>query len=132
MEGRDGGVMDWIDAAKAFGPLGLVVLALYLLARDWMARHERIEMQKLKVEDKKADAFSTALISLGGKVDAHATQDIASHTEMAKGMARIEGKLDGVMDERERTPIEGIRRVTPVEGVPTGYYSHRPGTKGGR
>lgn len=134
--------MDW-ETAKTFGPLGLVVVALYLLARDWISRHHTREMKKLEqegrridIDEKRADLHVTTLTSLISKVDSHAAADMHGHQEMAAGIASLHGKLDGVLDERDRTPVEGVRRQTPAQGVQIagGYYQQqrRPGTKGDR
>ena len=130
--------MEWIDAVKLFGPFGLLVGALYMIARDWITRNHALAIEKLKhesrridIEEKKADAMTTALTTLSGKIDSHATADLTSHKDMAEGIAAIHGKLDGIMDERDRTPVERIGRVTPPQGtaIHSGYRPPRPGTK---
>ncbi len=40
--------MEWIDAVKLFGPFGLLVGALYMIARDWITRNHALAIEKLK------------------------------------------------------------------------------------
>jgi hypothetical protein len=131
--------MDWEKFAANFGLPGLMLLAIVTLIRLWMASNERIEqgkraveVEKVKVEDKKADAMASALSSLSGKIDAHHTNDLQSHADMASGIANLHGKIDQALVDR--TPVEMPRRVTPPRGLPaeSGYYPPgRPKTQGG-
>jgi hypothetical protein len=135
--------MDWSDAAKNFGPLGLVVAALFILARDWMKQNERAEIRRsadtkelrlreLEVEEKKADGFVSALTAIGMKVDAHHTADIKSHADLSNGIAELHGKVDEALSWQDRTPVGNAvpKRVTPARGVPAGEYGfHRPRTR---
>ena len=101
--------MDIKDVAQ-FGLPGLMIVAIYLIitgvGKAWIASNERIQMERIKVEDKKADALVTALTSLGSKVDAHHTMDIQSHQELGEGISAIDAKLDA------------IHGLTPVKGTP--------------
>jgi hypothetical protein len=132
--------MDWEKAATNFGLPGLMLVIIYALIRLWLSSNERIEagkraveLEKTKVEDKKADAMASALTSLSGKIDAHHTNDLQSHADMASGIAELHGKIDQALIDR--TPVEmPVRRVTPPRGLPaeTGYYPPaRPKTQGG-
>jgi hypothetical protein len=131
--------MDIEKIAINFGLPGVMLFAIVSLIKLWMTSTERIEagkraveLEKVKVEDKKADAMASALTSLSGKIDAHHTNDLQSHQEMASEIANIHGKLDQAIIDR--TPVEMPRRVTPPRGLPAeaGYYPPgRPRTQGG-
>lgn len=130
--------MEWKEIATNFGLPGLMIAAAVVIIRQWfiysrgvetdkIASNERIEegkraveLERIKVEDKKADAMAAALGSLSGKIDTHHTSDLQSHSEMASEIGNIHGKLDQALIDR-----------TPVRGVP--HYADRPKTTpGGR
>ena len=114
--------MDWEALAKNFGLPGLMLGAMIYGWRLWVASNERVQLEKVKVEDKKADAMAGALTSLSGKIDTHHTIDIQSHTDLATGIAELHGKVD-----------QALASNTPVHGVPTGYYGpSRPKSQGDR
>lgn len=121
--------MDLEKLAVNFGLPGLMLAAIVLVVREWMKSIERIEAEKrkvdierVKVEDKKADAMASALTSLSGKIDAHHTVDIQSHTSLATEIAELHGKVD-----------QALASNTPVRGVPIGGYGpHRPKSQGDR
>ena len=122
--------MDWEQLATNFGLPGLMLAAIFAIAKLWIASSERVQMERVKVEDKRADATVAALTSLGGKLDAHHTADLQGHQELAAGIARVQGSLDTLY---EFTPVNQPipRRQTPGQGVPAGYYAQRPKTQGG-
>lgn len=109
--------MDWEKFASNFGLPGLMLVGLYLIARYGIAAWERTTLERIKVEDKRADAHVAALTSLNGKVDAHHqtvlqnhTADLQSHSEIATEMASLHTKLDTFA---ELTPVRGVPRVDP-------------------
>lgn len=118
--------MDWEKFAGNYGLPGLMIVALIYVMKMWLASTERIELEKVKVEDKKADAMAAALTSLSGKIDTHHTSDLQSHTEMSGDIRELHGKIDQALIDR--TPVRGVQQVEPG-----GYYSGRPKTNpGGR
>lgn len=128
--------MDLMEIAKSFGFPGLIVCVWYLLETQKGKRLEKVEAQKLAVEERKADAMTVGFQALASKIDTHQVVDIQSHEKMATSIARVESKLDMIhgFTPVEGVPIEPQRRVTPASGVPVGgYYGpHRPKTQGGR
>jgi hypothetical protein len=104
--------MDLEKLATNFGFPGLLIAVIgYIsvtLGRLWIASNERIQLEHVKVEDKRADANVAALTLLGGKIDAHQIADIKSHQEMAVGIADLSSKVDAL----------GWGGSTPIEGVP--------------
>jgi hypothetical protein len=111
--------MDGMELAEKFGLPGLMLIVIAYIAKLWIASNERVQMDRTKVEDKKADAMTAALASLSGKVDAHHTADLEAHGEMSAASARIESKLDAV------------HGFTPVRGVPSPpRRSERPPSRG--
>lgn len=127
--------MEWKEIATNFGLPGLMIAAAVVIIRQWMSMVERIEtgkrsveLERSKVEDKKADAMAAALGSLSGKIDTHHTSDLQSHSEMASEISNLHGKLDQALIDRS-TPVRGVQQVDP----PRGYYADRPKTNpGGR
>lgn len=126
--------MEWKELATNFGLPGLMIAAAVVIIKQWFASNERIEqgkravdLEKVKVEDKKADAMASALTSLSGKIDTHHTNDLQSHTEMSGDIRELHGKLDQALIDR--TPVRGV----PQQVEPGGYYSGRPkSSPGGR
>jgi hypothetical protein len=127
--------MDWEKVGTNFGLPGLMLGAIVFLIRLWMQSNERIEagkravdLEKVKVEDKKAEAMASALTSLSGKIDSHHTNDLQSHEKMSSELANLHGKIDTIAG---LTPVRGVPLVDP----PQGYYAQqgRPKTNpGGR
>jgi len=126
--------MDLEKLATNFGLPGVMLAIIYALIRLQMQSNERIESgkrevekEKVKVEDKKADAMAAALTSLSGKIDAHHTNDLQSHEKMSSELANLHGKIDTIAG---LTPVRGVPQVEP----PSGYYQQgRPKTSpGGR
>lgn len=99
--------MDWASFVDKLGLPGLMLGILWTVAKMWIESSERIALERIKVEGKRADATVVAMTSLSGKIDAHAMRDIQSHQEMATGIAEIHTKLDVVAD---LTPVRGVRR----------------------
>lgn len=118
--------MDWEKLGSTFGLPGLMLVGIYMIARFGIAAWERISMERVKVEDKRADATVAALTSLSGKIDNHHTDDLQSHQDMAEGIANLHGKIDGVLGN---TPVHGVPRVEQGQGY---YPPGRPKTQGGR
>lgn len=118
---------DLSEFGKVFGLPGLLVLIWFLLERDKNKRNEKLETAKIAVEDKKADAMTAGFTSLSGKIDT----DIASHREMAEGIAELHGKIDQALIDR--TPVEQpARRATPARGIAAGEYGFSRPKTGGR
>ena len=121
--------MDLEKLAVNFGLPGLMLVAIIVVIREWMKSSERVEagkrtveLERCKIEDKKADAMAAALTSLSGKIDMHHTVDLQSHQSIATEVAELHGKLD-----------QALASNTPVHGVPTGYYGpSRPKSQGDR
>lgn len=120
--------MDIEKIAINFGIPGLLIAAIYLtvttLGKMWVQSNERIQMERIKVEDKKADAMVSALASLASTVAAHHTADIQSHQALGEGIAAIDAKLDTI---HGLTPVKGVPKVDPP---PSEYGYHRPKTGG--
>ncbi len=106
--------MDVEKFATNFGLPGLLIACIYLivttLGKQWVASNERIQMERIKVEDKKADALVAALTTLAAKVDAHHTMDIQSHQELGEGISAIDAKLDAI---HGLTPVKGVPKAEP-------------------
>ncbi len=107
--------MDW-TALSNFGLPGIMLGFLFLTVRAWLASQERIaegrrvvDMERIKIEDKKADAMVVSLGTLTTQVTSHHTLDIQSHAALGAGIAEIRGKLDEAIGWQERTPVENIR-----------------------
>ncbi len=115
-------VMDWTALAN-FGLPGIMLGFLFLVVRAWLASQDKIEMERIKVEDKEADGIVNALGALTTQINSHHTLDIQSHAALSNGIAEIRGKLDEAIGWQERTPVENSQR-SQVYGV------KRPGTRG--
>jgi len=120
-------VEQWlIDTGKQLGPFAVLAIVIGVKAG--------------RAINRLAERFLASFDALSAKVDAN-TEAVREHSGPIK---RIEGKMDGIMDERERTPVgygggspiperrrigsedetppirPPIRRMTPVRGVPGG------------
>jgi hypothetical protein len=116
--------MDWQQFATQFGLPGVMLLAIIGIAKLWLASHEKLELERIKVEDKKADAMTAALTSLSGKLDSHHTIDLQSHRDLGEGIARIEGALGF---RHEPTPVGGgTFPETGERRTPSAYGPQRP------
>jgi hypothetical protein len=82
--------MELTDLAKLATQGGIAVLALLLLGKVVLRVGERM---------------IAAIDKLVAKVDEHTATDIEHHGEVKQAIVRVEGKIDGVLDERERTPV---------------------------
>lgn len=116
--------MDW-EKFGNYGLPGLMLVAIVYIVKAWLASNERVELERVKVEDKKADAMASALTSLSGKIDTHHTVDLQSHQEMSNGIFELHGKIDQALSDRA-TPVEGVPRMQ------TGPYGMRPKPGSGR
>jgi hypothetical protein len=121
---------DLAEFGKVFGLPGLVIVAWFLLQRDTNRRNEKLEEQKIGVEREKANAMTVGFQSLSGQISTHQSADLASHREMAEGLAELHGKIDQALIDR--TPVESVRRVTPPRGVQAGEYGYTRPKTGGR
>ncbi len=111
------------ELLKFIGGSGVAGVALFILAR---------------VVTRVIDRLIAAVDRIAVKVDDHTAADLASHADLREAIVRIDAKMDGAANERDRmTPVEGVpiahepTRRTPPRGVPSEYF-HRPGTKGER
>lgn len=94
------------------GICGAMLLVFWRVAIKWIDRNAEVENQKTA-------AMAEGFKSLSGKVDTHHMADIQSHSEMAFGIAKIEGMLT------ERSGVHVVpdlpnplpRRDTPRDGV---------------
>lgn len=121
--------MDWANLAEKFGLPGLMLIlfgyAFVNVGKIWIASRERIETDRIKVEDKKADATVAALISLGGKLDAHHTVEMQNHAAQSSALARIDGQLGEALAWQERTPVESPRPQGQRAASAGGFYPPR-------
>lgn len=108
-----------------FGIAGLLIFAILTIAKLWISSAERVQMERTKVEDKKADAMASALTSLSGKIDTHHTADILSHNALDRGISELKGHVLEAINWQERTPVE-----SPIP-TPRGIYGVRPKSGGG-
>lgn len=90
-----------------------------------------------KVLSKVADRFILALDALSTRITEHTTKDLEHHAEVKASVVRLEGKMDGILDWQERTPVEqsiprpsSRERTGPVRTVEGEYGPGRPGTGG--
>jgi hypothetical protein len=109
----------WEKLALNAGLPGVMLIAfLYAIKlavaawKDIAAERVKIDDRRLNVEERKADAHVAALASLGAKIDSHQTSDLQSHQALATEVAKFHGKLDGVLDGIDRTPVEGVPRIS--------------------
>lgn len=109
----------WEKLALNAGLPGVMLIAfLYAIKlavaawKDIAIERVKIDDRRLNVEERKAEAHVAALNSLSSKIDEHRTQDLQSHQEMATEVANLHGKFDGVMDRMDRTPVEGVPRIS--------------------
>ncbi len=109
--------MDIEKALTAFGLPGVLVLVWYLLQVAKGKRDEKeadikakLEEKRLAVEEAKVAAMTVGFQSLGSKLDHHTTVDLAHHAKVAESIAKLDGKIDGVLDQADR--------FTPVQSVP--------------
>jgi hypothetical protein len=114
--------MDWEQLAANFGLPGLMLGAIVIITKLWITSNEKIQLEKTKVEDKKADndskkadAMVTALTTLSSKIDSHQVADITSHREMAVGIAELDTKLEA-LSWGDRTPVEGVPKMHGTYG----------------
>lgn len=128
--------MDWANLAEKFGLPGLMLIlfgwAFVNIGKLWIASNERIQSDRIRVEDKKADATVAALTSLSGKLDAHHTVEMQNHAVMSSTVGRIEGQLAEALAWQERTPVEVPRPTPPRAQTGGGFYPPRkPPREGG-
>lgn len=63
-----------------------------------------------KGDNERTKAIAVGLSDMNRTVVDHAANDAEQHAEVAKGLANLYGKIDGILTERRQTPIEG----TPI------------------
>jgi hypothetical protein len=78
------------DALKLVAQGGIGVVALLVLARVVLDAGKRM-----------IEAIDRLVI----RIDEHTKSDLEALGKVAERLGRLEGKIDGVMDERERTPV---------------------------
>lgn len=122
--------MDWQQFATNFGLPGLLIGVWYLLQSKRDAATEKIENRKLDIEDKKAEAFTTALTVLGTKIDGHHTLDLESHRELGEGIAEIKGQLEGARWYREEKTNPGTEPPRPPKRSDTPGRGTRAPSRG--
>lgn len=105
------------------GITGLVILVVYKLGVLFISKWSKLESDKLVEERRRTDALSAGLKAITDRMDLHSTaivsrienhaqDDLKAHADFSSRIGRIEGKLDGVLDQdRERTN-PGERRTT--------------------
>ena len=121
--------MDWANIAEKFGLPGLMLVlfswALVNVAKWWIASNERIQVDRIKVEDKKADATVAALISLSGEIRSHHTVEMQNHADLSGKIGRLEGSVAEAIAWQERTPVESPRPAGQRAASAGGYYPPR-------
>ena len=126
--------MDWGNLADKFGLPGLMIVlfawSFVNVGKLWIASNERIQGDRIKVEDKKADAFTSALSSLSGEMRAHHTVEMQNHTTLTGHIAEIRGSVSEALAWQDRTPVESPvprmrRSESSVSDPAKGYYPPR-------
>lgn len=109
----------WEKLAINAGLPGVMLIAFLYAIKLGVAAWERIAVERAKIDDRrlnveerKAEAHVAALSTLGAKIDDHRTQDLTSHQEMATEVASLHGKFDAVLDRFDRTPVEGVPKIS--------------------
>lgn len=96
--------------ATSFGLPGFLVLVWYLLETAKGKRQEKAETERNQIEKDKVAAMTVGFQSIGSKLDEHTKVDLAHHAKVAESIAKLDGKIDGVLDQADR--------FTPVQSVP--------------
>lgn len=109
----------WEKLALNAGLPGVMLAAFLYAIKLAVAAWKEIAMERVKIDDRrlnveerKADAHVAALSSLGSKIDDHRVSDAQSHSQLAASVAQFHGKLDGLIDGIDRTPVEGVPRIS--------------------
>lgn len=87
------------------GIAGLLVVVGYKIAILLISRWSATEKER-------TSALTTGLQQIAASINQHSVADLQSHATLGEAVARIDGKLDALLDQRER--------YTPIHGVPTG------------
>lgn len=141
--------MEFWQAVIQLGLGGLVVGACYKLARMAMAKWRESDAERIRVyaesESARTAVLRESLGELVASIREHSIADLGSHAQITEGMARLDGKLDAVLDryapsngvprgefDNERsTPVESPHAArTKVAKQPRGLYSIRKPTNG--
>lgn len=109
----------WEKLALNAGLPGVMLVAfLYAiklavgLARELAVEWLKISERRVSMDERKTDAQVSAMTALGAEIRAHGIQDLHSHQEMASEVASLHGKFDAVLDRFDRTPVEGVPRIS--------------------
>ena len=121
--------MDWANLAEKFGLPGVMLAAFgyvfVLLGKQWISSNERIQTDRIRVEDKKADGVVSALTSLSGEIRSHHTVEMQNHAELKAAVSRLDGSVSEALAWQERTPVETPRPSQPRAASAGGYYPPR-------
>ncbi len=105
-----GGAMTADDFIKLLGQGGITGALLFILGR---------------VVWRIAERLIQAIDRLGAKVDEHTIKDLEHHAEVRESVTRLEGRIDGILDERERTPVNHPMPKPRARTNPLGVTQYR-------
>lgn len=121
--------MDLEKVATLFGLPGLMLGLWYLLATAQNRRLAEQDKSRADLEEKRIAAMTLGFQTLGTVINNHTKDDLAHHGKVSEAIAKLDGKLDGIMDAADRyTPVGGVPITkTPPGGVARGttYAQHR-------
>lgn len=82
-----------------------------------------------RIVEKFFEGLIDELKAVRKSIEEHAKADRQDHADARETIAGFDSKLDTILDERERTPVEGVpvRGRTNPRGVPIGEYGPRRG-----
>lgn len=109
----------WEKIALNAGLPGVMLVAfLYAIKlavaawKEIAVERVKIDDRRLTVEERKADAHVAAIAGLTSEIRDHRIADAQSHSGLASEVAKFHGKLDGIMEHLDRTPVEGVPRIS--------------------
>ena len=63
-----------------------------------------------------------AIDAAAQRIAEHTTKDLEHHAEVKEAVIRLEGKMDGILDWNERTPVEGPSKPGKRQRTNPGEY----------
>jgi len=72
-----------------------------------------------KVGSRIVERLIAAIDRLATNVDNHTAVDLAHHADVREAVVRVEAKVDAVLDQRERTPVDPIPIPRPRDETPS-------------
>lgn len=152
--------MDWEKLITNAGLPGLMLGVLYLIAKLAIASNERqaaaklaveerIQTERVKVEDKKADALTVVITSLVVKMENHHSQELEWHNANTRDLSQLMGHFGLIgqsQNQQEPAPEDrdweetspGGHRIPKQKRAPTnptmraiqtGYGPLKPGNR---